>query len=93
VSLKLFTSFADVSPVSQSYWLLLPVLCGISSAAHASACGLARPRVALTRVLVIAADVVLPCATQTAVRLILPGELAKHAVSEGTKAVTKFTST
>ena len=25
---------------------------------------------------------------QTAVRLILPGELAKHAVSEGTKAVT-----
>ena len=28
---------------------------------------------------------------QTAVRLILPGELAKHAVSEGTKAVTKFT--
>jgi histone H2B len=29
---------------------------------------------------------------QTAVRLILPGELAKHAVSEGTKAVTKFTS-
>ena len=26
----------------------------------------------------------------TAVRLILPGELAKHAVSEGTKAVTKF---
>ena len=23
-------------------------------------------------------------------RLILPGELAKHAVSEGTKAVTKF---
>ncbi|KXN74095.1 histone cluster 1, H2bp [Conidiobolus coronatus NRRL 28638] len=30
---------------------------------------------------------------QTAVRLILPGELAKHAVSEGTKAVTKYTST
>ena len=29
---------------------------------------------------------------QTAVRLILPGKLAKHAVSEGTKAVTKFTS-
>jgi histone H2B len=27
---------------------------------------------------------------QTAVRLILPGELAKHAVSEGTKAVTKY---
>ena len=29
---------------------------------------------------------------QTALRLVLPGELAKHAVSEGTKAVTKFTS-
>lgn len=29
---------------------------------------------------------------QTSVRLILPGELAKHAVSEGTKAVTKFSS-
>lgn len=29
---------------------------------------------------------------QTAVRLILPGELAKHAVAEGTKAVTKFTT-
>ena len=29
---------------------------------------------------------------QSAVRLALPGELAKHAVSEGTKAVTKFTS-
>ena len=29
---------------------------------------------------------------QTSVRLMLPGELAKHAVSEGTKAVTKFTS-
>ena len=27
---------------------------------------------------------------QTAVRLTLPGELAKHAVSEGTKAVTKY---
>uniref|UniRef100_A0A0E0BX94 Histone H2B n=1 Tax=Oryza meridionalis TaxID=40149 RepID=A0A0E0BX94_9ORYZ len=27
---------------------------------------------------------------QTAVRLVLPGELAKHAVSEGTKAVTKI---
>jgi histone H2B len=27
---------------------------------------------------------------QTAIRLVLPGELAKHAVSEGTKAVTKF---
>ena len=30
---------------------------------------------------------------QTAIRLLLPGELAKHAVSEGTKAVTKYTST
>ncbi|ERN07750.1 hypothetical protein AMTRI_Chr08g163080 [Amborella trichopoda] len=29
---------------------------------------------------------------QTSVRLVLPGELAKHAVSEGTKSVTKFTS-
>ncbi|KAK7207461.1 histone H2B [Myxozyma melibiosi] len=29
---------------------------------------------------------------QTAVRLILPGELAKHAVAEGTKAVTKYSS-
>ena len=29
---------------------------------------------------------------QTAVKLLLPGELAKHAISEGTKAVTKFTS-
>ncbi|KAL6193914.1 hypothetical protein ACLB2K_034998 [Fragaria x ananassa] len=29
---------------------------------------------------------------QTAVRLVLPGELAKHAVFEGTKAVTKFIS-
>lgn len=27
---------------------------------------------------------------QTAVRLLLPGELAKHAISEGTKACTKF---
>ena len=27
---------------------------------------------------------------QTAVRLLLPGELAKHAVSEGNKAVTKY---
>lgn len=27
---------------------------------------------------------------QTAVRLILPGELAKHAVSEATKAITKY---
>jgi histone H2B len=27
---------------------------------------------------------------QTAVRLVLPGELARHAVSEGTKAVYKF---
>jgi len=29
---------------------------------------------------------------QTAVRLVLPGELCKHSVSEGTKAVTKFNS-
>ena len=29
---------------------------------------------------------------QTSVRLMLPGELAKQAVSEGTKAVTKITS-
>ena len=29
---------------------------------------------------------------QTSVRLVLPGELAKHAVSEGTKAVTKYNS-
>ncbi|XP_020626168.1 late histone H2B.L4-like [Orbicella faveolata] len=29
---------------------------------------------------------------QTAVRLLLPGELAKHAISEGTKAVTKYTN-
>ena len=27
---------------------------------------------------------------QTACKLVLPGELAKHAISEGTKAVTKF---
>ncbi|VDP86206.1 unnamed protein product [Echinostoma caproni] len=30
---------------------------------------------------------------QIAVRLLLPGELAKHAVSEDTKAVTKYTGT
>ncbi|XP_078260698.1 histone H2B 1/2-like [Rhinoraja longicauda] len=29
---------------------------------------------------------------QTAVRLLLPGELAKHAVPEGTKTVTKHTN-
>ncbi|XP_067883981.1 histone H2B 5-like [Heterodontus francisci] len=29
---------------------------------------------------------------QTAVRLLLPGELAKHAMSEWSKAVTKYTS-
>ena len=29
---------------------------------------------------------------QLAVRLILPGELCKHGISEGTKAVTKFTA-
>lgn len=28
---------------------------------------------------------------QTAVRFLLPGELSKHAISEGTKAVTKYT--
>ena len=33
-----------------------------------------------------------PREIQTAVRLLPPGELAKHAVSEGTKAVTKYTS-
>ena len=27
---------------------------------------------------------------QTAVRLVLPGELAKHGVSEGTKAIAKY---
>lgn len=29
---------------------------------------------------------------QSAVRFILPGELSKHAISEGTKAITKYTS-
>ncbi|KAK7054836.1 hypothetical protein VNI00_003299 [Paramarasmius palmivorus] len=29
---------------------------------------------------------------QTSVRLILPGELAKHAISEGTKSVTKYSA-
>ena len=29
---------------------------------------------------------------QTAVRFVLPGELSKHAVSEGTKAVAKYTA-
>ncbi|CAE6480750.1 unnamed protein product [Rhizoctonia solani] len=29
---------------------------------------------------------------QTSVRLILPGELSKHAISEGTKSVTKFSA-
>ncbi|KAI1720373.1 core histone h2A/H2B/H3/H4 domain-containing protein [Ditylenchus destructor] len=29
---------------------------------------------------------------QSAARLVLPGELAKHAVSEGTKAVSKYTT-
>lgn len=33
-----------------------------------------------------------PKLTLHSVRLILPGELAKHAVSEGTKAVTKYSS-
>merc|ERR1719384_3052507 len=31
-------------------------------------------------------------AVQTSVRLLFPGELSKHAVSEGTKAVTKYNS-
>merc|ERR1712070_696170 len=30
---------------------------------------------------------------ETSVRLMLPGELSKHAVSEGTKAVTKYNQT
>ena len=38
------------------------------------------------------ASTITSCEVQTAVRLLLPGELAKHAVSEGTKAVTKYTS-
>ena len=29
---------------------------------------------------------------QSALRLVLPGELSKHAISEGTKAMTKFNS-
>ncbi|CEQ40410.1 SPOSA6832_02031, partial [Sporobolomyces salmonicolor] len=29
---------------------------------------------------------------QTSVRLVLPGELSKHAISEGTKAITKSSS-
>merc|ERR1712157_651092 len=29
---------------------------------------------------------------QTAVKLLLPGELARHAVAEGTKAVAKFST-
>ena len=29
---------------------------------------------------------------QSATRIVFPGEIAKHAVSEGTKAVTKYTS-
>ncbi|XP_041045192.1 late histone H2B.L4-like [Carcharodon carcharias] len=33
-----------------------------------------------------------PQEIQTAMRLLLPGELAKHTVLEGTKAVTKYTS-
>ncbi|KAL8186584.1 UNVERIFIED_CONTAM: Histone H2B 7 [Gekko kuhli] len=32
------------------------------------------------------------CEIQTAVRLLLPGELTKHTVSESTKAITKYTS-
>ncbi|KOC63219.1 Histone H2B type 2-F [Habropoda laboriosa] len=34
-----------------------------------------------------------PCEIQTAVKLLLPSELAKHAMGEGTKAVTKYNST
>jgi len=30
---------------------------------------------------------------QSAVKLILPGELAKHAISEGTKAINKYIQT
>jgi len=33
-----------------------------------------------------------PKNAQLTIRLILPGELCKHSVSEGTKAVTKFTA-
>ena len=33
---------------------------------------------------------ILPRDIQSAVRLLLPGELSKHAVSEGTKALTKY---
>ncbi|KAG9120842.1 histone H2B, partial [Ceratobasidium sp. 392] len=32
------------------------------------------------------------CKIQTSARLILPGELSKHAISEGTKSVTKFSA-
>ena len=32
------------------------------------------------------------CETHTAIRLLLPGQLAQHAVFEGTKAVRKYTS-
>ena len=35
---------------------------------------------------------ILPRDIQTAIRLLLPGELSKHAVSEGTKAITKYTA-
>ena len=35
---------------------------------------------------------ILPRDIQTAVRLLLPGELSKHAVSEGTKALPKYTA-
>lgn len=33
-----------------------------------------------------------PREIQTATRLLIPGDLAKHAVSEGTKAIAKFNS-
>ena len=35
---------------------------------------------------------ILPRDIQSAVRLLLPGELSKHAVSEGTKAITKYSA-
>ena len=35
---------------------------------------------------------ILPPDIQSAVRLVLPGELSKHAVSEGTKALSKYTA-
>ncbi|NXQ51106.1 H2B1A protein, partial [Catharus fuscescens] len=40
----------------------------------------------------LASQAVQPLATTAAVWLLLPAELAKHAVSEGTRALTKYTS-